>query len=207
MKQYFIMAAGLFAFAAIPTFAANFTQCPPTGSDTNGCELLITVSAVNASGAATAFSVATASPDQGPFDGVEDTLIGIVNSAPATLNTIALSGIAGGDGIFDFDGDGACPAGSYSPSPTAAQCGSSTQNPTGYGSAGVSFTGIGGTLDSVGTVVLTGGLATGASTWFDLEGPVTATIISGGGGVPEPASLVLIGTGLSALYFMRRRKA
>src|SRR5450759_3443671 len=117
---------------ALSAFGVSFSQCPPVGADTLGCELLITVLAVNGSGAATSFTVATASPDQGPFDGVEDTLLGITNSAAGTLTSIFLTGGAG-SGIFGFDGDGACPAGSYTPGPTAAQCG--TANPTGYGSA------------------------------------------------------------------------
>jgi PEP-CTERM motif len=185
---------------ALSAFGVSFTQCPAVGLDTNGCELLITVLAVNGSGAATSFTVATASPDQGPFDGVEDTLLGITNSAAGTLTSIFLTGGAG-SGIFGFDGDGACPAGNYTPGPTAAQCG--TANPTGYGSAGASFSGISASRDS-GTVNVN--LTNGQSTWFDLEGRVTASSISG---VPEPGSIVLLGTcmGACALFVRRRRKS
>jgi len=54
----------LLAFAALPVFAApiSFPECPAVGHDTSGCELLITITAVNGSGTATAFSVATSSP-------------------------------------------------------------------------------------------------------------------------------------------------
>ena len=74
----------LLALAALPVFAApiSFPECPAVGHDTSGCELLITVTAVNGSGTASAFSVATSSPDLGPFDGSDDTLIGVLNSAP-----------------------------------------------------------------------------------------------------------------------------
>jgi hypothetical protein len=181
---------------------AAFTQCPPTGNDTSGCELLVTVLSVNTSGAATSWSVATSSPDQGPFDGTEDTLIGITNSATSNLKSISFSGSAGGIGIFAFDGEGAC-SGLYVPQPTTAQCGGSytTSDPTDYGSAGASFTGINATGTS-GTVLVGGsaGLAPGGSTFFSLEGPVTANIIAG---TPEPGSIILFGFGLSALIGRR----
>jgi hypothetical protein len=52
---------------------------------------------------------------------------------------------------------------------------------------------------------LSGRLAPGGSSWFSLPGALTAdqiTMVA-----PEPASLLLIGIGLSALCFKRRRKA
>ena len=68
MKNLAIMAAGLLAFAALPVFAAlSFPECPAVGQDTSGCELLITVTATNGKGTATAFNVTTSSPDLGPF--------------------------------------------------------------------------------------------------------------------------------------------
>jgi hypothetical protein len=192
----------LFALGA--SSATLFPQCPPTGADTNGCELLITVTAVNGAGAATSFTVLTSSPDQGPYDSVEDTLIGITNGASAFLKSISLSGTAGGIGIFAFDGDGAC-VGTFSPSPTAAQCGGSftSSDPGDYQSAGATFTGINGAQTS-GTVLVGGGtgLSTGASTWFSLEGQISASVISG---VPEPGSMGLIGAGLALVGSLRQR--
>src|SRR5665213_918320 len=190
--------AFLFLAGALMATASTCSQCPATGNDTNGCELLITVTAVNGSGAATAFSVATSSPDQGPFDNSEDTLIGIQNSSGGTLSSIFLTG---GAGAFGFGGDGACPSGSYSPTPSSADCGSS--NPTGYGSAGASFGTICPSTDC-GTVLVN--LADGGHTWFDLEGQITASQITSG--VPEPGSVMLLGSGLAAflgLALLRRR--
>jgi hypothetical protein len=69
-----------------------------------------------------------------------------------------------------------------------------------YASAGVTFVPSGIlTVDSS-----IGPLAPGEFTWFSLPGAITASqlaIVT-----PEPSSLVLIGTGLSALYFVRRRR-
>jgi hypothetical protein len=190
--------AAVLLLGATSASATGFTQCPAVGFNSQ-CELLITVTAVNGSGAATAFTVATESPDEGPFDGQDDTLIGIMNSARGTLTSIFLSGGAG-SGAFAFDQDGAC-GGNYSPGPTAAQCpgGAFTiTDPADYGSAGASFGAHG--PDS-GTINVS--LANGASTWFDLEGKITATQISG---VPEPGTLVLFGSGLLGLAGLVHRK-
>jgi hypothetical protein len=203
MKFWPVFCMLMVAGAVVSGAPISFPQCPPTGLNTTGCELLITVTSVNGSGAATAFTVATSSPDLGPFDGVEDTLIGITNAASPALKSIVLNGGVG-SGVFGFDGDGACPAGSYTPGPTAAQCGTALQNSTGYGSAGASFTAISASTDS-GTVLVGGaaGLANGQSTWFDLEGAITAPQLTG---VPEPGSFVLLGTALSALLGIGLRR-
>jgi hypothetical protein len=58
--------------------AVLITQCPAIGGDT-GCGILITI---NADGSVT---VTTASaPTQPPYDGVEDTLIGVQNTTTLT---------------------------------------------------------------------------------------------------------------------------
>ncbi len=203
----------LLAFLALPVFAApiNFPECPAVGLDTSGCELLITVTAVNGAGTATAFSVATSSPDLGPFDGSDDTLIGVLNSAPVAVHSIFFA-VSPGSGTFAFDRDGACFATGgvplYSPAPTAAQCLNGqywTTDAMDYASAGVTFLSF--SLADAGIIVgePSGLLAPNASTWFDLPGAITASQITMV--APEPASLVLIGAGLSALYFIRRRKS
>jgi hypothetical protein len=87
-----------------------FTYCPAVFQDTAGCEYVVEVTAVNASGAATAWNVYHA-PTSGPFavppyDGTEDTLGAIVNDATSPLTSVVV-GIVG-DGAFQLDGDGIC---------------------------------------------------------------------------------------------------
>jgi hypothetical protein len=119
---------------------------------------------------------------QGPYDGVEDTLIGVLNNSSAVIPSIPLSGT--GD-VFGFDGDGVCDPNntnvSFSPGPPGAFAGPGSGPCTGntldtsdggYGGPISYFTGINGANTS-GTVNFEGGLATGASTFFSLEGVIT----------------------------------
>lgn len=174
--------------------ATVFPECPAVGDDTSGCELLITVTAVDAGGNATAFTVSDSSPDLGPFDGTEDTLIGVLNSSGSTLISLAISSTLD---IFGFDGDGAC-SGNYG---TIAGCAGG--DPSGYAPAGVSFSGINST-DTAGTVNFSPGIAAGGSSWFSLEDPVSVTSISPG--VPEPSSIFLLGAGLLGIATRLRRR-
>lgn len=196
-------------FAALTAFGApiSFNECPAVGNDTSGCELLITVTSVDSSGASTAFFVTTSSPDQGPFDGEDDTLVGIINESSGTLKSIALAGSGDDGGIFAFDSDGAC-SGDYTPGPTPAQCGGplNTSNPFDYGSAGVSFTGITAD-DTTGTVLVGGaaGLTNGESTWFSLESSLKSGDLQVGL-IPEPGPIGLTGAGLAMLLGLARRR-
>jgi hypothetical protein len=186
-------------------WAANTTPCPAVGSDTNGCEFIITVTAVNSSGAATAFSVALNAPDQGPYDAVEDTLVGVINSSGSVLKSLTLPNTLG---QFSFDGDGAC-TGTYSPGPTAAQCLGgvfTSTDPADYLS--VSATSVSAVTASTGTVNFNN-IAAGGTSWFDLEGALTASQL-GGSSTPAPSSLVLLLIGFAALamfYFARGKFA
>jgi hypothetical protein len=127
------------------------------GADT-GCGYLITV---NADGQASAGSQL-----QGPFDGSEDTLVGIVNDSDAAVSSIELSG----SDIFGFDGDGLCSgdytflagAGAYCATLTDA----GTVDPYDYEGPDNTFAK---TDNNDGTVDFTTPLAPGGTTFFALE--------------------------------------
>lgn len=134
-----VFCLGIFALAS-PSAA----QCPPVGESPT-CAVVITI---NPNGRLT-FQV---DPSIGPYDGVEDTLVGVINKSGATVFGISLSG----SDIFGFDGDGIC---------TFISCG--WPNPTGYEGPGTSFSV---TDANNGIVNFTGnGLANNGSTYFSLE--------------------------------------
>jgi len=196
-KLSLIAIIGLLLFACIsPLSAALITQCPAVGLDT-GCGILITVTAISASGAATAFTVTAATaPTQPPFEGAEDTLIGIQNNATADLKSIALSSTTD---IFGFDGDGIC---TVTPHPSG--CPFATTGPgADYAGPGVSFSGIS-AAGRFGVVNFNPAVAAGGSTYFGLEEALTPSQIQPG--VPEPGTMALMGTGLGALLLFVRRK-
>lgn len=142
-------AVGIGLAATPPT--PPFTQCPALGLGTS-CGLLLVI---NPDGTVTALNDSA----QEPYDGVEDTLIGVQNNSAVSIPSLTLNG----PGAFGFDGDGLCTASS---APAGCSFG-----PTGYEGPKTSFT----VADNDnGTVTLTGGLAPGASAYFSLEEVITA---------------------------------
>jgi hypothetical protein len=225
LASWSILAAGLglFTFSALPVIASpmSFTECPAVGNDTSGCQLLITVTAVGSNPAiglfASAFTVTQSSTDLGSYrsDG-DGTLIGVLNESNSDVNKIFLA-VAPDTGNFAFDQKGAClgvgPPGSltsaYTPGPTAAECnhGYQTIDAFDYTSAGVTFCSFNRADACVFVGEPAGILHPGASTWFSLPGALTASDITIVNPTPEPSLLIPLGIGLSALCFMRRRKA
>jgi hypothetical protein len=138
-----------------------------------------------------------------PYDGSDDALIGVVNnSSSAFTGTIHLVGSGNGGGLFAFDGDGICTF------VAPAYCATA---PTGYEGPVNTFANITTTtvFDDTGDVDITG-LAAGATTYFSLESSPSS--ITGGGGIivtsgaPEPSTVVLFGSSLAGLEFVRRRR-
>jgi len=196
----FILATfAMLALSSVSLFAVS--PCPAVGSDTLGCEFVITVTAVSGTGAATAFTVSTPSPNQGPYDACDDTLVGIVNSSGAFLKSVTLTGSVAGTGIFGFESDGAC---------AQIACTNGAGDTTGYAGPGVNYSGIatsGGVTAATGTVNVgcTGigtcaGIANNATAWFSLEDALTASVLGGTpSSTPVPSSVVLMFVGLAAL--------
>jgi len=158
------LATSLLAFASSAAASATppFHQCPVLGFDTS-CQILIEVLP---SGSLQSYK----DPSQGPFDGVEDTLIGVQNNSPNPVTHIALKGA----NIFGFDGDGLCSGknesggAGFEPPPAGCPFG-----PTGYEGPGTEFT-IANTEE--GTVNFTGnGIPPGGTAYFSLEGQVEFT--------------------------------
>jgi PEP-CTERM motif len=178
----------IFALAALAGFGLGSSKpvyaavCPAIGASTD-CAVQITL---NAGGAAI-----TPGPSLGPYDGSEDTLIGITNSSGHSVGSVALSG----SNIFGFEGDG------------IATFGSTPSGPTGYEGPLNTFT----VTDAFnGFVNFPNGLADGQSTFFSLEESLdfqSFTVTGVASGVPEPSTWAMMLIGFAGLgFFAHRRK-
>lgn len=167
-----------------PGITPPFNECPAVGYDSttngatyNGCGFLIDISSTG--------TVTVIASGNGPYDGIDDTLVGVYDQCAScgTVTAISVSGAPGND-IVGFDGDGACsginsltpfPA----PYPTLAQCGAgnyqTTTNPNDYQSVCASFTNINTATFNSATVVFSPGLTNGGTCWFSLEGALSST--------------------------------
>jgi RHS repeat-associated protein len=157
-----------------PRRLSAFSQCPAVGNDTS-CGVLVTVTDSG--------TQVQSDPSQGPFDGVEDTLIGVQNNSSGSIGSLVLS--ANTD-LFGFDGDGLCSgvnSGGRTPFyPPPAGC---PFGPTTYEGPGTSYSNINPSLTG-GVVNFTNGLAPGASAYFSLEESLTgATVYTGGPSASE----------------------
>lgn len=180
------MIAGL-AFAGAP--GAEASVCPTLAFDPNSldgaCNLTINF---NANGSITTTGIG------GNYDGSDDALIGVVNNSGHTITSFHLSG----DYIFGFDGDG---INEWQDLPNNSK----DTSLGGYGGPLGYFTGVTGD-DSSGTVNFIGGIPNGGSTYFSLEESVNLTAPPVATGVPEPASLAVLGASLAGLGAVRRRR-
>jgi hypothetical protein len=216
---------GLFALVATPSIYAS-SACPipvssNVGSDgssgnlgldpgyatqaTSGaanasCNVLITF---NGNG-----SITTTNPNTAvSYDsGLDDNVVGVVNNTGSAITSIHLSSST--FDIFGFDGDGICGGYNFVTTVGSATCGANQGNPNDYNPAGVSFSNIAGN-DRSGTVnFLNGGIAPGGTGFFSLEDPVdlNLTVTPGNPSVPEPSTLLMMGTGIAGLAGALRRK-
>jgi hypothetical protein len=163
----------IMAFAVVGASSASaaplFTQCPPVELNT-GCAILITI---NPDGTVTVAGDPTP-PNNGPYDGSEDTLVGVQNNAAFAVSSLSLSSAT--LDLFGFDGDGPCSQVTTPPPgcPSTAGFG-----PTGYEGPNNTFSNISADLRS-GTVNFTTPLAPGGSAYFALEETLTAADITPG---------------------------
>lgn len=185
--------------------SARANSCPAVGSST-GCGVQLNITA-QSGGVGTSYTIANLG-NGNPYDGNDDTVVGITNNTTATVTSITLEASITSN-AFGFDGDGACTTlGSGAGFP----CGT-----TGYEGPNMMFSAVtdSGSNEFL-TITFTNGLTAGSSTWFSLEG--TPDSIAGAGGLtggtggsgsggvmPEPASIILLGTGLLGIGFAVRR--
>jgi hypothetical protein len=168
------------ARAANPT--PPFRQCPAVGLDA-GCAILIVI---QPDGSLRIFIDAT----QRALDGSDDTLIGVQNNSSTTAPSIAIGSATLAVFGFESPNDGLC-AFTFVGS---AYCTATPRPATGYEGPDTTFSTIS-TNKRMGTVNFTdagGGLAAAGTTYFSLEGALTASSI-----ITAPATSLAF-TGASA---------
>lgn len=152
-----------------------FGECPAIGNSPS-CEILLVV---NADGSVSV----KVDPSVGPFDGGDDTLVGIVNDSRKQVTAVTVSGP--GSGLSGFDGDGIC-SGQYGAWNGSAGC---PYGLTGYEGPGTSFATDPSLPDSA-QVDFTSGLAPRGSTYFSLEGALSSARLTA---VKGPVSFTVSG--------------
>ena len=170
----------------------NFSHAPD--STGTGCNVVITIAANG--------GISTAVVDVAPYDGSEDTLVGVINNSSTPVTTLNITG----SDIFGFDGDGICTF-SFSGTFSNSFCSASQLNgtdPQDYQGPTSTFSI---TNANSGSVNFAGGIAGGGGhSYFSLEEPPTANLVVTTGSTPEPGTIVMFGTGLIGLAGAIRRK-
>jgi glucosylceramidase len=163
---------GLYSPIQPPSTTPPFDECPAIGVD-QSCAFLL--DATNA-----AVTVLQDS-GQGPFDGADDTLVGVLNQSSSPIDLINLSSTT--QNIFGFDGDEICSGdyGTWSPAlVTSAVSGDTGSAGCPYGGDATTAAGPDTSFSNIssdqlsGTVTFPQALAPGESTYFSLEAALTA---------------------------------
>lgn len=189
MKVRVLLVGATFAAASLLATGAQ-AAFPSFGNDTTGPGLTLTLSGGN--------SVTITTSGQGPYDGSDDTYVGVVNNSGGSVSSLFLKSTS--LDIFGFEGDGINAFG-------ATGNGVDT---TGYGGPNAYFTGIAADFMS-GTVHFINPIPNGGTDYFSLEEALDQASFSNGGGitipgVPEPASWAMLLIGFGAMGFVLRRQ-
>lgn len=157
-----------------------FHQCPPVGANT-GCAVLV---AFKPNGK----PVVLTDPSQGPYDRIEDTLVGVQNNSNKPIFSISISSSAA---IFGFDGDGICGSDPNTGQPFNPRPPGCPFGPTTYEGPGVSFE-----IQSAtsGIVRFAGGIPPGGSKYFSLEEANFTLNLCGDSSTPVVEQISAFGT-------------
>lgn len=192
-----VVCGGAFATALTAAPVCPTTSSNSAGADPTGCGVLVTF---GASGSPTISITGT-----GPYDGVEDTTVGVINNSSSTVSSLTITASDASD-AFGFEGDGIQTFTANNGVTIGTGGATGYEGPTStFNQAGVDSSG-GGTL----VVDFSPGIAAGGNSYFSLEGtPASA----GGGisvgpstGVPEPSSYGLFAAGLLGLFGFAKRR-
>jgi lysophospholipase L1-like esterase len=163
--------------AATTSIQPPFSQCPHVGGAST-CGILIVV---NADRTASVYG----DGNVGPYDGADDTLVGVVNDSSQAVSAITVTGPTG---LGSLDGDGLCTYGV-----TGCPYGS-----TGYEGPGTSLVTDPTVPNSAEIDFASAGLGSGASTYFSLEGALTAATLTARQGHLSIGRYVALGDSFSA---------
>lgn len=173
------MAAALLTATAGAAGAATnpsppFNECPAVGN-AHSCAVLLVFQSDGT------VSVLSDTSSGNPYDGNDDTEVGVLNEAGVAIPNVTLTSSAD---IFGFDGDGIC-SGGFSGTPAGCPFDS-----TKYAGPGISYTGINSaktsgivnfaescTGNTASTCSASSGLNNGASAFFSLENNLTGASI------------------------------
>ncbi|HEY1580434.1 MAG TPA: hypothetical protein VGF82_25515 [Terracidiphilus sp.] len=130
---------------------ASAQVCPAVGND-NNCGIIITITDTDATVTVTG---------QGPYDGADDTLIGVVNNGRVPISTLRLNSTLP---IFGFDGDGI----------VAFGISGNAKDTTGYGGPNAFFTNINSAQTQGDVNFIVPIAAHGGTGFFSLEDALTS---------------------------------
>ena len=187
MKLLHILATVAFGVSA--THAVHAAGLCPAYGLASDCNIVLTV------GPGGTLTTSPGASVSSTYDGSDDVLIGIVNNSGSALSSVNLS--APGIDIFGFDGDGIDTYGAPG----------NASDTSGYGGPDSYFTNINSAFSSGTVNFITPLSANGGFTYFSLEEAINYTQIVGTtGAVPEPSTLLMLGTGALGLAGTLRRR-